>query len=76
MDKPVVRRILLRMASKELLSGLSRCAVICALLIGVQVFVSGSLGHLGNPQSAVVLASPMISPQQRTFVVVHDEEKS
>jgi hypothetical protein len=76
MDKSVARKILLRVVAKELLSHLSRRAVICVLLAGFQVFVSGYLGHLPNSESALILASPMISPQQRSYAVIHHEEKS
>lgn len=72
--KSVALKILLR---DILFSQLSRRAVICAVLAGFQVFASGYFGHLPNSELAVILASPMIEPQQRSHVVViHQEAES
>jgi hypothetical protein len=71
-----VHKIVLRVAATQLRSQLSRRTAICALIACFQVFASGYLGQVPNSQSALILASPMISPQQRSHVVVHHEEKS
>jgi hypothetical protein len=74
----VARRILLRVVANALRSHLSRRTVVCALLAGFQVFVFGYLGHLPNPQSAIILASPMIeaNSRQRSYAVRHQEDES
>lgn len=75
--KSVRLKILLRVVTAILFSQLSRRAVICAVLAGFQLYASGYFGHLPNSQSAVILASPMIEPQQRSHVVlIHQEDES
>jgi hypothetical protein len=75
---PVAHRILLRVLANTLLSQLSRRAVVCALLAGFQALVFGYLGHLPNPQSALVIASPMIEAgaKQRSHAVLHQENET
>lgn len=75
-DPSVARKMLLRFVASALVSHLSRRAVICALLAGSQAFISGYLGHLPYSESALVLASPIITANSRprAYAVLRQEQ--
>ena len=74
----VAHQILLRVVGNALLAHLSRRRVICAVLACFHLFVSGYLGHLSKPESALILSSPMIDTnhRQRSHAVFHQEDES